>query len=78
METAEVLDPFPQDPNAAKAAEEAVLELIRNYDGSGNLVLVTHPENVAAFVGSTPREGSAIIVEQQEEGLRQIGRIVFN
>ena len=78
VEPADALNQLPQDPEAAKAAEGAVLELIRNYDGSGNMVLVTHAENVAAFVGTTPREGTAIIVEQQDDGLRQIGRIVFN
>lgn len=78
VEPTDALNQLPQDPDAAKMAQAAVMELIRDYDGSGTLVLVTHPENVAAFVGATPREGTAIIVEQQGDGLRQIGRIVFN
>ncbi len=78
VEPLAALDVLPDDEAEAQAAQDAVLALIRDYSGSGNLVLVTHPQNVAAFVGATPREGEAVIVELQGEGLRQIGRIVFN
>ncbi len=72
------LDPPPADEAAAQAAVQEVVELIRSYSGSGNLVLVTHPETVHALAGVTPREGEAVIVTPSENGLHTIGRIVFN
>ncbi len=78
VEPLAALDVPSADAEQAKAARDTVLQLIRDYGGSGNLVLVTHPQNVTAFLGTTPREGEAIIVQQQGDGLRQIGRIVFN
>jgi len=78
VEEMAALDPPSQDEEAAKIAEQEVIELIRAYSGSGNLVLVTHPENVEALVGVTPREGEAVIVAPTEDGIHIIGRIVFN
>lgn len=78
LEPLEALDLFADDEEEAAQAIEKVLELIRNYSGSGNLVLVTHPENVAAMVGTRPREGEAVIVAPTQDGIHQIGRIVFN
>ena len=78
VEAFPALDALPQDEEKAAAAREEVLALIRDYTGSGNLVLVTHPENVAAWAGVTAREGEAVIVVPQGEGLHTIGRIVFN
>lgn len=78
VEELAALDPPPADEAAAQAAAQEVIELIRNYSGSGNLVLVTHPETVLELVGVTPREGEAVIVAPSENGLHTIGRIVFN
>lgn len=78
VEPLDALDSVLQDEEAAAEAKETVLELIRDYSGWGNLVLVTHPENIAAMVGITPREGEAIIVAPDENGIHTIGRIVFN
>lgn len=72
------LDSIAGGGEEAEAATAEVLELIRSYSGSGNLVLVTHPENVAALVGTTPREGEAVIVAPDDSGVHAIGRIVFN
>ncbi len=78
VEEKEALDALPQDETKAAEATEEVLELIRYYTGSGNLVLVTHPENVSAIAGVTAREGEAIIVAPRGEGVHVAGRIVFN
>ena len=78
VEEMDALDPPAEDEEAAKSAREEVMELIRTYSGSGNLVLVTHPESIEALVGVTPREGEAVIVAPTDEGIHIIGRIVFN
>lgn len=78
LEPMKALDALPDDEEAAQEATETVLELIRGYSGSGNLVLVTHPENVTAMTGTRPREGEAVIVAPTQGGVQQIGRIVFN
>ena len=76
------LDPPPADAAAAKEQLDAVRAEIRNYSGSGNLVLVTHLETIQALTGQPAREGEAVIVAPLEEGqegpLRVLGRIVFN
>ena len=78
VETMPALDSIARDPAGAENADEAVVAVIRGYSGSGNLVLVTHPENVLALVGVKAREGEAVIVALHGETLAVIGRIVFN
>ena len=78
VEPMEALDSVDRDPDGNDAAREAVIATVRDYTGSGNLVLVTHPENVQALVGVRAREGEAIIVAPHDDGLTVIGRIVFN
>lgn len=72
------LDEPSTDDAVNEAAQEAVIALIRDYSGSGNLVLVTHPATVQEMVGVRAREGEAVIVAPEGDGIRQIGRIVFN
>jgi phosphohistidine phosphatase SixA len=55
----------------------AILAEIRGYSGSDNLVMVTHLENILALTGVSPREGEAVIVEPQADGLRVLGRVTF-
>jgi hypothetical protein len=55
-----------------------VIDEIRAYSGSGNLILITHQENIKALTGASAREGEAIIVRATEQGLDVIGRIIFN
>ncbi|MEJ6784576.1 histidine phosphatase family protein [Aminobacter sp. Piv2-1] len=55
----------------------AVKEIIRNFSGSDNIVLVTHLENIQALTGASAREGEAVIVGLQGENLHVLGRIVF-
>lgn len=72
------LDPPAADEAARKAQMEAILEEIRNYTGSGNYVFVTHLETIQALTGQSAREGEAVIVTPQDNGLRVLARIIFN
>ncbi|TIW44408.1 MAG: histidine phosphatase family protein, partial [Mesorhizobium sp.] len=56
---------------------EAIMNEIRGYSGSDNVVMVTHLENIMALTGISPREGEAVIVELQGDGLRVLGRVTF-
>lgn len=78
VEPLEALDSPVRDPDSQEAHIAAVMALARDYSDSGNLVLVTHPENVMALTGLRAREGEAIIVIPNEEKMSVIGRIVFN
>lgn len=72
------LDPPATDETARKEQLDAVLKEVRDYSGSGNLVLVTHLETIEALTGESAREGEAVIVSPDGDGLRVIGRIIFN
>lgn len=72
------LDPPPEDETGAAEQVVEIVARIRDYSGSGNLVLVTHAPVVTAVSGARPREGEAVIVAPAESGLHVIGRIVFN
>ena len=72
------LDPPGEDEAAAKAAAEKVIAEVRGFSGTGNMVMVTHVENIKALVGVSPREGEAVIVAPTDEGLRVLARIIFN
>jgi phosphohistidine phosphatase SixA len=80
VEESEALDRLSaaKDDAARKARLAETLELIRKFSGSGNLVLVTHQENIMALTGAGAREGEAVIVRPEGEGLHVIGRIIFN
>lgn len=77
-EPVEALDRLSTDATEADRQTAATLELIRTYADSGNLVLVTHGENIKALTGVDAREGEAIIVRAEGDGLRVIGRIIFS
>ena len=78
VEELALLDAIPSDEEEAAKVRDELLEFVLGYAGSGNLVLVTHPENIEAIVGVTAREGEAVIVAPVDGGLHRIGRIVFN
>ena len=78
VETLEALDLISGEEQEDREAFETILELINGYTGSGNLFMVTHPENVSAWAGIRSREGEAIIVVPEAEGLRVTGRVVLN
>ena len=72
------LDPPPSDETARKEQLDAILKEVRDYSGSGNLVLVTHLETIEALTGQSAREGEAVIVRADDERLHVLGRIIFN
>lgn len=75
VETMAALDKPTEATEAADIA--AVLDIIRNFSGSDNIVMVTHLENIVALTGASAREGEALIVGLDGEKLRVLGRIVF-
>lgn len=63
---------------AEKAAQmAAIVSRVRDYSGSGNLVMVTHGQDIQYLTGISPREGEAVIVAPEGEGLRVLGRVRF-
>ena len=73
-----LLDPPPADEKARKEQISAILKEVRDYSGSGNLILVTHLETIEAITGQPAREGEAVIVGAGEDSVRVLGRINFN
>jgi phosphohistidine phosphatase SixA len=71
------LDPLNGDATAKAEQKAAIMDEIRAYSGSDLLVMVTHLENIRELTGVSPREGEAVIVEPEGEGLRVLGRVVF-
>lgn len=71
------LDLLKADPAGKTAQIAAVLKEIRDYSGSDNLVMVTHLENIVALTGIAPREGEAVVVAPDGDGLRVLGRVTF-
>ncbi|MGX7873275.1 histidine phosphatase family protein [Mesorhizobium sp. ORM6] len=55
----------------------AIMKEIRAYSGSDNLVMVTHLENIVALTGVSPREGEAVVVAPEGDGLKVLGRVTF-
>lgn len=74
----EPLDPLPADAAAAKQQEAAIVAEVKAFTGSGNLVMITHKENIEALTGVSPREGEAVIVRAEGDRLRVLGRIIFD
>ncbi|MGY6707233.1 MAG: histidine phosphatase family protein [Rhizobiaceae bacterium] len=77
-ELLDALDLATGDEERDAEAFQTVFELISDYSGSGNMFMVTHPENVSEWAGVRSREGEAVIVAPEGEGLRVIGRVVLN
>ncbi len=50
------------DENTAEQYQQAITHLIANYEGSENLVLVTHRPNIAAITFEQPAKGGFIIL----------------
>ena len=77
-ETFDALDPLPADPKLAAAQEAAIVSRVKSFSGSGNLVMITHKENIEALTGVSPREGEAVIVRADGDKLRVLARVIFN
>ena len=73
----EPLDLLSKDAAAAAAQNEAVVKQVAGFSGDGNLVMVTHLENIQALTGAGAREGEAVIVSVDGDKLRVLGRIIF-
>ena len=78
VEVFEALDPPSADPGLAKAQLAAVVERIKSYSGSGNLIMITHKETIQALAGVAAHEGEAIIVTADSDKVRVLGKILFN
>lgn len=72
------LDPPPGDAEYGAESRRAVLDLVRGYRGSDNIVLVTDLVTIQALTGRTAREGEALIVRPGEDMLSVQARIIFN
>ena len=73
-ETLAALDPAPPGKDADIGP---ALDAIRNWNGAGNLVLVTHADVIQKLTGSSAREGEALIVMPDGDRLHVLARIVF-
>lgn len=65
-----------EEPKATQI--EDTITRIDEYGGSGNLIMVTHPANIAALTGVTPRPGEAVVISPTNDGLSIAARITFN
>ncbi|MFD9896784.1 histidine phosphatase family protein [Mesorhizobium sp. NPDC059025] len=73
----EPLDLLSKDPTMAATQNAAVVKEVASFTGDGNLVMITHQENIQALTGAGAREGEAVIVGVDGEKLRVLGRIIF-
>ncbi|WP_309085862.1 histidine phosphatase family protein [Chelativorans sp.] len=71
------LDYVEPGSQAAETQTQALRERIMAYSGAGNLVMITHPENIEALTGARPRDGEAVIVTRSAEGIAVAARIIF-
>jgi len=72
-----------EDEEALEAQSQAVIDVIKAFRGPGNQVMVTHPENVEALTGITPRPGEAVIVapargDGENPGITVAARLLLN
>lgn len=74
----DALDPLSADPQEAERQKAAIVERVKSFSGAGNLIMVTNLQNIVALTGLSAREGEAIIVAAQGNGLRVLGRIIFS
>jgi len=72
------LDPPLGDAEYDSESRIAVLDIVRNYRGSDNIVMVTDLPTIEALTGRGAREGEALIVRPGEELLPVQARIIFN
>ena len=75
-EATEALDPLEEEN---RDQVEATIDLIKDFRGPGNQVMITHPENIEALTGSVPRQGEAIIVAPSRDGgVDVVARLLLN
>ena len=78
VEPFEALDHTAPDDPLAPSRAKAVLAEVAAYAGSGNLIMVTHAETIAALTGVSAREGEAVIVQLDGDKLHVLGRVLLN
>ncbi|WP_188718939.1 histidine phosphatase family protein [Nitratireductor aestuarii] len=78
IEVFEPLNELSADEELQAHQIEATISRIQEYGGSGNLIMVSHPSNIAALTGVTPRPGEAIVVMPADNKLTIAARITFN
>jgi hypothetical protein len=78
-EPLEALDYFEGD---GKQQTEAIIDIVKAFRGPGNQVMVTHPENIEALTGITPRPGEAVIIAPtrggDNPGIEVVARLLLN
>jgi phosphohistidine phosphatase SixA len=73
------LNSFFADPSSKDEQTASVIKRIEAFEGSGNQVMVTHEVNILALTGLSPREGEAIIVDADPNGIiKVLGRQIFD
>ena len=77
-ETDPRLDFLPGDDEGNEEKALALVEFIRSYTDFANLVMAVNEDVAQRLLGTTPREGEALIVSRGTEELRVAGRIRFN
>ena len=74
----EALDPLPADPALAKAQADLIIERVKSYSGSGNLIMITHLDVIQSLTGVSAKEGEVVIVRADGDKLHVLGKILFN
>lgn len=76
-EKLEALDSIAAAPETEAERNAEIMRIVKDYSGSGNLVLVTHESNIRSLTGVSAREGEAIIVTPDGDRLHVAARITF-
>lgn len=69
------LDSFFRERSARSERTQNARERIVEWQGPGNLLLVTHQVNISALVGSGLRSGDMIVVRPDEDEFPVVGRL---
>ncbi len=71
------LDSFFQDRSAEPAQTAELRRHLKDWDGTGTLVLVTHQVNITALTGVFPQSGEMVVLTRDGDGaVRVAGRLV--
>lgn len=71
------LDSFFQDRSTEPAQTAALRRHLKDWDGQGTLVLVTHQVNITALTGVFPQSGEMVVLTRDAAGgVRVAGRLV--
>jgi phosphohistidine phosphatase SixA len=74
----EALDPLPADAALSKAQADLIIERVRSFSGSGNLIMITHHDVIQSLTGVSAKEGEVVIVNADGDKLHVLGKIRFN